>query len=328
MREEDKLHWHFPRGKQDDAGRDDSSCILFHGIESGGTIIAGHIQDPRVKIGDSFWELAKLTPSRIAMLKEALQECRAVWLFSDLGVGVLMAHFYWWTECLVYFHIHEAPERVKYWVRSGCFGQAIGACPYGERTIRCPDVDETYDAAYIRTSRRIAYINEVAHQFISYEEFQQRPCAEVYKTYIQFANVTGCKLSLASKCQSGWGNFMDKKGYDDMFMRFLSLFWLYALKSLSPMGEVELSFERNWMDIPLCIGLKCCGVSKESLQNRENLNAILEQMEFVVSLGEKYEVLTTSGWEDGQMKVKIHKLNCPLIYRKGDFKAGLGFGRE
>ena len=104
MTDKQKSYWHTPPFT--------GACcfeqlgyVLFRSDDTEGCVLASHVADPSVHVGDSFWKRLKLSLEEIATLRTTLADGHACWLITELGVGFISARYDLWAGYFLYVHL-------------------------------------------------------------------------------------------------------------------------------------------------------------------------------------------------------------------------------
>lgn len=307
MEQKNIMYWKMPYAKRQRA-YEDVTFILFSDFgDRGDKILTSNVLDPAVKTGDSFWALSGLPPRRVKRMKERVLEASAVWMVSDLGIGVLFNHYLSYMGCYVYLHIHEDPRLILSCLEwnNGVFREdPVSPCPFD-----VPKEFVLWDDDVLRRGRdRLCSVEAVRQMFCGVQNFVRYSGAQMYESVAQINEMLGEPMTF---CDTRAAFSFDAFGFDNHVSHFGYIFWLCMLASLSADGQVKGSFHPfSEMDsAPLCLRMEIKLPPMDQLRQRSDLRHIKQVTEEVKKALETYEIYIEDQW-DFQGEVLTVDLAC------------------
>lgn len=211
---------------------DNVSCVLFHGSDSVGTVLASTARDARIAVGTPFGQCLSLSKEDMACLQEARERRIPVWIRTPMGVGIIGTHLFGRTGACLYLHMHDDPDRLCRLINRGTVGAHIPAAP----SVRASAVSIRLGQKDVEACHRMnAILNTLSDMKSRSPQILRGRSSllhsrELYALLIRTSVLSDCRLNMDASEVERVGVF---PCYAPDLLEGLLLYWMTLLRSLS-----------------------------------------------------------------------------------------------
>ncbi len=321
MKKREKLYWQtfIPI---EEPRFDGLSWILFDDHMQSGTILACDTDDPRVRMGASFWTLSEMTEEYQAKIRNAMYANKPIWIKSPLGMGVLYPTYCHNATCYVYVHVHGDPHVIRTAIRRLGMGKGISACPYGRNT--GPDASLDLDEMTLGALQRASEALDTVTECMNMPRDVWYGLGQVMGKGLQeLADALHVKLSLPNASMLYEETC---RCYNGANLQLQYLFWLLLFKEIAVDGCVCGKFYYIPNSEQYLVGVVLTA-DVLPIENIERLSCICQATDALITLGEGATMLVEMQWKrdlpQPQMEVDIQCMGIPSGYIARDGKEGV-----